>query len=219
MSGHGRRYEPWVRRRSRSRTNRPPVLDRRWRRRRFPLRQESRAYTLAPALALAPVKQAPEWVLAVVPAKPGLAWALVALPGKLGLAWALVALPGKLGLAWALVVALGKPGLAWALVVAPAKPGLALVLAVVPGKREPAWVWGLVTPGPVSGLDRPCRKLSLSQMGFRFPKQRSHLCTRISGLAKNLIGPSGSRFRIEIAAEHHHQIYKFANISSAGDSI
>jgi hypothetical protein len=171
-------------------------------------------------------------VLAVVPAKPGLAWALVALPGKLGLAWALVVVPAKPGLvwawvvvpakpglAWALVVALGKPGLVWVLAVVPAKLGLALVLAMVPGKREPAWVWGLVTPGPVSGLDRPCRKLSLSQMGFRFPKQRSHLCTRISGLAKNLIGPSGSRFRIEIAAEHHHQIYKFANISSAGDSI
>jgi hypothetical protein len=165
------------------------------------------------------VKQAPEWVLAVVPAKPGLAWALVALPGKLGLAWALAVVPAKPGLAWALVVAPAKPGLVWVLAVVLAKLGLALVLAVVPGKREPAWVWGLVTPGPVSGLDRPCRKLSLSQMGFRFPKQRSHLCTRISGLAKNLIGPSGSRFRIEIAAEHHHQIYKFANISSAGDSI
>jgi len=169
-------------------------------------------------------------VLAAVLGKLGLVWALAAVLGKLRLVWALAAVLGKLGLVWALVVAPETREPVWVWVVVPVKRELVWVLVVVlatlapawvsePVKREPAWVWDLVTRGPVLELDRPCGKLSLSQMGFRLPEQRYHLCTRVPGFAEDLTSPSGSRFGIEIATEQHHQIYEFANILLACDSI
>src|SRR5580704_7919142 len=108
------------------------------------------------------------------------------------------------------MVMMGVTGVGQAAAALPTSPPPALASASFPAASRSSGE---------QALGSAMREARLSQMGFRFFEQCLHLYARGAAFAEDFACPCKLRLRIEITAEHHHEIYLFTDIPPACNSM